>query len=53
MGKSLHKVFKAFVNELKNALTNLGESESEASHFILEPRKLSEVTRLPEDVKKA
>ena len=37
MFKDLHKVFKSVVNELKNALPNLGESGSEVSHFITEP----------------
>ena len=34
MGKGLHKLFKAVVNELNNALLHLGESSSEVSHFI-------------------
>ena len=34
MGKVLHKVFKAVVNELSNALPTLGESWSEVSHFV-------------------
>ena len=38
MGKVLHKVFKAVVKSLKNSLPNLGESVSEVSHFIPEPR---------------
>ena len=38
MGKGLHKFFKAVVNELKNVLPTLGESGSEVSHFIPEPR---------------
>ena len=41
MGKYLHKVFKAVVDELKNSLPALGESGSEVSHFILEPRKFA------------
>ena len=52
MGKGLHKLFKEFVNELKNALPPLGELGSEESHFILEPRIFLEVTRLPDDTKK-
>ena len=52
MVKGLHKLFKSVVNELKHALPTLGESGSEVSHFIPEPRKFSEVTRLPADVKK-
>ena len=38
MGKCLHKIFKAVVNEIKNELPNLVESGSEVSHFIPEPR---------------
>ena len=38
MGKGLHKVFKAVVNELSQALPILGESGSEVYYFILEPR---------------
>ena len=53
MGKVLHKVFKDFVKKLKNSFPNLGESGSEVSHFIPEPRKFSEFTRLPAYVKKA
>ena len=34
MGKVLHKLFKAVVNELNNEFHNLGESVPEVSHFI-------------------
>ena len=53
MGKGLNKLFKAIVNKLNNALPTLGESGSEVSHFIPEPRNFEEVARLAEDVKKA
>ena len=53
MGKGLHKVFKVVVNELNNSLPTLGESDSEVSNFIPEPRNFVEVTRLSEDTKKA
>ena len=36
MGKGLHKIFKAIVNKLSEALPNLGESGSEVSYFIPE-----------------
>ena len=52
MGKGLHKVFKAVVNELSQALPILGESGSEVYYFILEPRNFAEVTRLSEDISK-
>ena len=52
MGKVLHKVFKAVVNEISQALSILGESGSEVSYFIPEPRNFAEVTRLLEDIKK-
>ena len=51
MGKGSHKFFKTVVNELNNALANLGESVSEVSPFIPEPMNFSEVTRLPADAK--
>ena len=52
MGKGLHKVFKAVVNEISQALPILDESESEVSYFIPEPSNFAEVTRLSEDIKK-
>ena len=52
MGKGLQKLFKAVVNELSQELQILGESGSEVSYSILEPRKSSEVTILSEDIRK-
>ena len=52
MGNGVYKVFKAVVNYILQALQILGESGSEASQFITEPRNFSEVTRLSEDTKK-
>ena len=52
MGKGLYKVFKAVVNEILQVLPILGESGSEVYYFIPEPRKISEVTRLSEDINK-
>ena len=52
MGKGSNKFFKAVVNETSQSLPNLGESGSEVSYFILEPRKFAKVTRLSEDIKK-
>ena len=46
VGKILHKVFKAFLNEILQTLPRLGESVSEVSYFIPQPRNFSEVTRL-------
>ena len=46
MDKGLHKVFKSIVNELSQAKPILGESGSEVSYIITEPRKFSYVTRL-------
>ena len=37
MGKGLHKVFKAVVNDILQALPILGESVSEVSYFIPDP----------------
>ena len=44
MGKSLHKLFSTIVKEISQELTNFGESGSEVSHFIPEPRNFAEVT---------
>ena len=52
MGKVLHKVFKSFVNNILQVLPILGESGSNVSYFISEPRNFAEVTRLSEDIKK-
>ena len=52
MGKGLPKVFSTIVSEISQELTNLGESGSEVSHFIPEPRKFSEVTRLSDNINK-
>ena len=46
MGKGLHKVFKAVINEISQVLPILGESGSEISDFIPEPRNFAEVTKL-------
>ena len=51
-GKCLHKVFKDFVNELSGALPISGESGSEVSYFVPEPRNIAEVTILSEEIKK-
>ena len=52
MGKLLHKLFKAIVNKVSESLSIMGESGSEASYWIPEPKKISEVARLSEDIKK-
>ena len=52
MGKGLHKVFKAVVNENFQALLTLVEFGSEFSYFIPEPGNFSDVTRLSEDINK-
>ena len=46
MGKVLHKVFSNIVKDILQEWTNFGESGSEASHFIPEPRNFAEVTKL-------
>ena len=40
MVKGLHKVFSTIVKEISQESTNFGESGSEVSHFIPEPKKL-------------
>ena len=52
MGKGLHKVFSTDVKEILQELTPLGESGSEVSHLILEPRNVFEVKKLSENIKK-
>ena len=52
MGKCLHRVFSTIVSEISQELTNFGETGSEVSHFIPEPRNFSEVTRLAENIRK-
>ena len=52
MGKGLHKFFSTVVKEILLELTALGESGSEVSHFIPDPRNFSEVTKLSENIKK-
>ena len=51
MGKVLHRVFSTIVSEILQELTNFGESGSEVSHFIPEPRNFAEVTKLAENIK--
>ena len=52
MGKGLHKVFKTIVKDISQDLPPLGESGSEVSHFIPEPRNFAEVKKLPDNIKK-
>ena len=52
MGKGLHKVFKTVVKEILQDLPSLGESGSESSHFISEPRNFSELKQLSCEKKK-
>ena len=52
MGKGLHKVFKAVVNDILKALPILGESGSEVFYFIPETRNFAEVTKFSEDINK-
>ena len=39
MGRGLHKLFRAVGNELSESLPIMGESGSEVSYFVPEPRK--------------
>ena len=52
MGKGLHKVFKTVIKYILQDLPPLGESGSEVSHFITEPRNFAEVTKYSYDIKK-
>ena len=51
MGRGLHKVFSTVVKEISQELTHLGESGSEVSHFIPEPRNFVEVKRIIREYK--
>ena len=51
-GKYVHKVFSTTVKEILQELATLGESGSEVSHFIPEPRNFAEVTKLSENIRK-
>ena len=52
MWKVLHKVFSTVVKYISQELTPLGESGSEVSYFIPEPRNFAEVTKFSESIKK-
>ena len=52
MVKFLHKVFNTDVKEILQDLPPLGESGSEVSHFIPEPRNFAEVKKLSDIIKK-
>ena len=52
MGKGLHKVFLTVVKDIYQELTPLGESGSEVSHLIPEPRNFAELTKLSYNIKK-
>ena len=41
MGKGLRRVFSTIVSEISQELTNSGETGSEVSHFIPEPRNFA------------
>ena len=45
-------MFKTVIKKIFQSLSPLGETGSEFSHFIPEPRNFSEVTKLSEDIKK-
>ena len=47
MVKGLHKVFKTAVEDISQDFPPLGESGSEVSHLIPEPRTLSDDTKKP------
>ena len=52
MGKVSHKVFKTVLKYISQDLPPLGESVSEISHLITEPRNFAEVKKLSDDIKK-
>ena len=52
MGEGLHEVFSVVAKRVSQELTPMGESGSEVSHLVLEPRNFPEVTKLLENIKK-
>ena len=52
MVKVSHKVFKTVVKEILQDSPILGESSSEFSHLIPEPRNFDELTKFSDDIKK-
>ena len=52
MDKILNKVFKTVVKDIQQDLPPLGESGSEVSYFIPEPKNFSEVTKFSDNIKK-
>ena len=52
MVKGLHRFFSTIVSEILQELTNFGETGSEVSHFIPEPRNFAEVTKLSKNIRK-
>ena len=53
MGNVLYKVFSTVVKEISQELIPLGESGSEVSHFLPDPRNFVEVKKLSENIKKS
>ena len=52
MGKVIHEVSSTAVKDILQELIYLGESGSEVSHFILEPRNFAEVTKISQNKRK-
>ena len=52
MGNGLHQLFKTIVRDILQELPPLGESDSEVSHFIIEPINFAEVTKFSDDINK-
>ena len=52
MGKVPHKVFKTVVKDISQDLPPLGESGSDVSYLIPEPRNFAKVNRLSDYIKK-
>ena len=52
MGTGLHKEFKTVVKQISQYFPHLGESGSNVSHFIQEPRNFAEVTKFSDEINK-
>ena len=52
IGKGSYRLFKTYVKDILQDIPIFGESGSEVSYFIPDPRKFAEVTRFSDEIKK-
>ena len=53
MGRGLHKIFKTVAKDISQDFPPQGESGSEVSHFIPQPRSFAEVKNISDGIRKA